>query len=436
MLRTVLPENPVWTRSTRQRATYFLSLSLVVYLLLGMLSGPVAAAAGLSLGKPPKPDPVPVSGVKTSRDARVDETAAHAWKSSPKVTWPAAATAHVAVPGAGKGVSRAGTLPVRLGHVAAKKAASAASGPESAQVQVLGQDAAKSLGVDGVVLAVRPTAGSAGSVDVQVDYSGFRNAYGGDWASRLTLRQLPGCALTSPRDAACSVGRDLQTANDTAAGTLTAPVVLAAAPAADASAPVAEAPLSARSATGLAATDGTVLLAATASAGGTQGTFKATSLSPSASWSAGGSNGGFSWTYDIATPDVPGGVQPDLSLGYSSQAVDGRTAATNNQANWVGDGWSMDPGYIERRYVSCTDDTTGSNTTAKVGDQCWKKDNAVINLNGHSNVLVKDDTTGEWHLEADDGTKAEKLTSSTNNNGDNNGEYWKVTTPDGTIYYF
>jgi len=77
---------------------------------------------------------------------------------------------------------------------------------------------------------------------------------------------------------------------------------------------------------------------------------------------------------------VAGGVQPDLSLAYSSQSVDGRTAATNNQANWIGDGWSMDPGYIERQYVSCTDDTTDSNTTVKVGDQCWKKDNAVLNL--------------------------------------------------------
>ncbi|MFG1809487.1 RHS repeat domain-containing protein [Streptomyces sp. NPDC049040] len=416
-----------------------MSLSVIGYLLLGTLAGPVAAAAsGLELGKPAAPHPVPVRPVRGTGKTLPDETAAHAWKGSPKVTWPAAATADVAVPAAGKGQTAAAGLPVRLGRAAAK-AGVPADGPESAQVQVLGQDAAKTLGVEGVVLAIKPSAGAAGSVKVQVDYSGFRDAYGGDWASRLALQQLPSCALTTPQDAACAVGRDLGTVNDTKTGTLTAPVALGAAPAAAPalrSAPVGAAPQSARSTTGLAASSGTVLVAATAVASGSQGSFTATSLAPSASWSAGGSNGGFSWTYAVDTPDVPGGVQPDLSLGYSSQAVDGRTAATNNQSNWIGDGWSMEPGYIERQYVSCASDTTGSNTTVKVGDECWKKDNAVINLGGHSNVLVKDDTTGAWHLQSDDGTKAEKLTPPTATNGDNDGEYWKVTTPDGTVYYF
>ncbi len=54
---------------------------------------------------------------------------------------------------------------------------------------------------------------------------------------------------------------------------------------------------------------------------------------------------------------MPGGTEPDLNLSYNSQAVDGRTAATNNQANWIGDGWSMEPGYIERQDASCSDDT-------------------------------------------------------------------------------
>ncbi|WP_018553178.1 RHS repeat-associated core domain-containing protein, partial [Streptomyces sp. ATexAB-D23] len=181
---------------------------------------------------------------------------------------------------------------------------------------------------------------------------------------------------------------------------------------------------------------GTVLLAATAAESGPSGSFKATSLAPSASWAAGGSNGAFSWNYPIGVPDVPGGTAPDLKLAYSSQAVDGRTASTNNQANSIGDGWSMEPGYIERQYISCTDDTKNSNTTAKVGDLCWKKDNAVINLGGQSNTLIKDTESGEWHLESDDGTRVVKLTNAELKNGDNDGEYWRVTTPDGTHYYF
>ncbi|MEU2248786.1 RHS repeat-associated core domain-containing protein [Streptomyces sp. NPDC019224] len=233
------------------------------------------------------------------------------------------------------------------------------------------------------------------------------------------------------------VGRALPTANNTKAGSLTAQLDLPAA--APALAAQDEALLAAPVATHgeqLSVSTGTVLLAATAAESGPSGNFKATSLAPSASWAAGGSNGAFSWNYPITAPDVPGETAPDLKLAYSSQSVDGRTASTNNQANNIGDGWSMEPGYIERQYISCTDDTKDSNTTAKVGDLCWKKDNAVINLGGQSNTLVKDTDSGEWHLESDDGTKIVKLTNTDLENGDNDGEYWRVTTPDGTRYYF
>ncbi|MFJ5093453.1 RHS repeat-associated core domain-containing protein [Streptomyces sp. NPDC088557] len=193
----------------------------------------------------------------------------------------------------------------------------------------------------------------------------------------------------------------------------------------------------------LSATTGrATVLAATAAAAGSSGDFRATSLAPSSSWSAGGANGGFSWNYDIDVPDVPGDVSPQLKLSYGSQSLDGRTAATNNQPGGIGDGWSMEPGYIERQYVPCTDDKAGSNnTTAKVGDLCWKKDNAVLNLGGRTNQLVRDTATGAWTLEADDGTKIVKAVSTSadnygDNSGDDNGEYWKVTTPDGTQYYF
>ncbi|MGW6390592.1 RHS repeat domain-containing protein [Streptomyces sp. NPDC055103] len=283
---------------------------------------------------------------------------------------------------------------------------------------MLGRDAAERLGVEGVVLSVQPLQKGIGDVRVELDYDAFRGAYGGDWASRLRLRELPSCALTTPGAKGCAVGAELPTANDVETGTLSAPVTLSAAPG-----------------------EATVLVA-TAGAAGSSGDFRATSLAPSASWSAGGSSGGFSWNYDIDVPDVPGDVSPQLKLGYSSQAIDGRTAATNNQPGGIGDGWSMEPGYVERQYVSCMDDKANSNnTTAKVGDLCWKKDNAVLNLGGKTNQLIWDTASKKWHLEADDGTEIDKLTSTAadnygDNNGDDNGEYWKVTTPDGTQYYF
>src|SRR5690606_21046916 len=265
---------------------------------------------------------------------------------------------------------------------------------------------------------LRPVSATKSSVDVEIDYSGFRNAYGGDWASRLTLRTLPTCALTSPGKKKCATGKELPTDNDTDTHCLTAAVTLPAAAPSDTSEgarPVV--PAGAK----YSVAANTVLLAATAQEAGPSGDFGATSLAPSASWAAGGSSGAFSWTYPIDTPDIAGNLVPELKLGYSSQSVDGRTAATNNQANGIGDGWSMEPGYIERQYVSCSDDKKGSNTTAEVGDLCWKKDNAVINLGGQSNILIKDSTSGEWHLENDDGTKVEKLSSTARANGDNDG---------------
>ncbi|MEW2708746.1 RHS repeat-associated core domain-containing protein [Streptomyces koyangensis] len=44
--------------------------------------------------------------------------------------------------------------------------------------------------------------------------------------------------------------------------------------------------------------------------------------------------------------------------------------------------------------------------------------------------------SGEWRKKNDDGTRIALLTSSNRGNGDNNGEYWRVTAPDGTRYYF
>ena len=62
--------------------------------------------------------------------------------------------------------------------------------------------------------------------------------------------------------------------------------------------------------------------------------------------------GDFAWSYDMP---VPGARRPDpeVGLSYSSGSVDGRTANTNNQASWVGDGFDLSPGFIERRYKPC-----------------------------------------------------------------------------------
>ncbi|MER7274595.1 RHS repeat-associated core domain-containing protein [Dactylosporangium sp. NPDC000244] len=307
-----------------------------------------------------------------------------------KVDWPAAGAADVTL---GATRARAGGLPVYLSKPTGGKAT----------VEVLDRAATERAGVDGLLFQVKGD--SPGQAKVTVDYSSFRNAWGGDWASRLRLVQLPACALSTPARAECQAGTPVDTDNATAKGTLTADVSL---------------------------TGGTVTtLAATAAPAGSAGDYKATKLSASSSWEAGGSSGDFAWTYPMDVPPSLGGPEPDVDLRYSSGSVDGRTAATNNQSSWVGEGWDLSEGFIERRYKSCSDDVS---TTTKPYDMCWETDNAFLAAGGDAVELVKDDSTGVWRKKQDDGSRIEHLTGATN--GDNDGEYWRVTAPDGTQFYY
>ncbi|MFJ6348762.1 polymorphic toxin-type HINT domain-containing protein [Streptomyces sp. NPDC092046] len=385
---------------------------------------------GLSTSLPGLKQPKAVSVAPVRAGGNVKRPNAAAVKAPARAVWPAAGTQTVAVGGEGALLRRAAAigadLPVSVSAVAEKS--SKAAPLTRARVSVESRAKARKAGVEGLLLSVGRADGVAagGRARVSVDYSAFKDAYGGDWGARLRLVQLPACALTTPDKAACRVAKPLASTNDTRNQTLTA---------------VAPVPAGARTTSLLASA--TTVLAATADAAGPTGTFKATSLEASGAWSAGGATGAFTWSYPVGTPAVPGGLKPEVTLGYNSQAVDGRTAASNNQAGWIGDGWSYEPGYIERRYKSCEDDKTGGTNTAKVGDQCWYTDNATLSLGGKTTELVYDATKG-WHPVSDGGEKIEKLTGATN--GDlgaagakgegGTGEYWKITTLDGTQYYF
>ncbi|MBV2156764.1 RHS repeat-associated core domain-containing protein [Kitasatospora sp. SUK 42] len=139
--------------------------------------------------------------------------------------------------------------------------------------------------------------------------------------------------------------------------------------------------------------------------------------------------GNFTYSYPIQTPASIGGAGPALSLGYDSSMVDGKTSSQNAQSSWVGEGWDYQPGFIERSYRSCDKDGITNS-----GDVCWGGQNASLSLGGHSGTLVRDDATGVWHLQGDDGSKIEQLTGAANEA--HNGEYWRVTTTDGIQYYF
>jgi RHS repeat-associated protein len=164
------------------------------------------------------------------------------------------------------------------------------------------------------------------------------------------------------------------------------------------------------------------------------GTNAATSLSPSATWNVSEHTGDFTWSYPLRVPPAPGGFEPELALSYRSSAVDGHTSATNNQASWVGDGWDLSAGFVERTYGACAEDTGGGTTPPRTGDLCWRSDNATSVFGGGGGMLIRDDETGEWRTKDDNGAKIERLTNAAN--GDDNGEHWRITTVDGTQYLF
>lgn len=351
---------------------------------------------------------------------------------APAPVWPAPGTARATLAtsadrsSGSQGPVRAGDLPVSVG-----RAAGAAGDRVSAvTVQILDRAKAPTGWRDGLLLRVGSPqdAPAVGAARVSVDYRAFRYAYGGDWASRLRLWQLPECAVKNPTAPGCAA-KALPSSNDEVAGVVSAQVPVA--PIGGSDAPTTKAQLVGDRP--VTASEGT-LVALAAGPSGSDGDFTATSLAPSATWSGGGNSGDFSWSYPMRVPPAIAGPTPPMTVSYSSSSVDGRSEATNNQPSWIGEGFEYWPGYIERRYAPCSEDMAdGANNTTKTGDQCWRSDNATMNLNGSGSELVYEAGKG-WHARNEDGARIEKLTGA--GNGDNDGEYWKVTTADGTQYFF
>ena len=406
--------------SVRRRLATVLAIVMVVTLSAEL----PAAAATEPVWQPPKPadvagtDVTPIKNIQrlvwTAGDREV--------RGAPQVTWPTAGKVDVDItpqPRAdgsritGTGV-QVGELPVRIAPVPLGEGADvpnagrSANAPVSrATVEVADRAAADRAGVSGLVLKLNRADGirSAGSVKLEVDYSGFAGALGAGWTSRLRLVRLPD-GLPYPTD------------NNVANRTLTAAVPLAA--------------------------DGSAtMLAVSSGPSGDSGDFTATSLSSASTWQVSQQTGAFVWSYPLRVPPAVGGPEPSLALGHSSSSVDGRTAGNNSQGSWIGDGWDLWPGYIERQYKGCADDkdemrdSQPNNKTVSGGDLCWLKPegNATISFNGQATELVKS-TGNTWKGVADDGSKIELLQSATIGNGDEDGEYWKVTAVDGTQYFF
>jgi RHS repeat-associated protein len=377
-------------------------------------SGPAASPLN-----PQRDKPVPgVPLAAKARPADATEAAARRTATRPAPVWPKVSTVDVNLPAAGArqvgsdAAVRAGSLPVWL---------DGAGAVGRLRVQTFDRSQALAAGINGLLLSVDRADGTVARADVRVsvDPSAFATAYGADWAARLRLVALPACVLTTPKAAGCATPTDLGSTNRAGRVAATVPLGGTGGPAARAALP------------------GGAVLALTAGPKSGDGDYAATPLTASATWSAGGSSGDFSWSYPIRVPPSLGGPAPSLKLSYSAQAVDGRTAVSNNQPEWTGEGFSLWSGYIERRYKPCADDMDGAghNNTEKTGDLCWETDNASLALADHSGELLKDPSDpNRWHLRNDDGSLITHKTGAPN--GARNGEWWVVTTTSGTQYWF
>lgn len=140
-----------------------------------------------------------------------------------------------------------------------------------------------------------------------------------------------------------------------------------------------------------------------------------------------GFTGAGSYSYPIQVPPGPGGLQPSLALSYNTQEVD--SSSSRSQASWVGMGWSMDTGYIQRNM----------NGTPNY----FEDDTFSLVMNGVGGLLLPTESqqgganTIDYHLANENYWLVRQYLAS-GDVGGYNGDYsqWVVFAPDGTKYYF
>jgi RHS repeat-associated protein len=363
----------------------------------------------------------------------------------PKVA-PAASSRASAWSAALSGTASAGAAAAASGTPAWAQAVAPAhgtySGPSRVKVAVQPQSAAARLGIHGVVWTVSGLGAGAGGVRAGLDYGGFAQAYGGNYGLRLGVEELPSCALTTPQVAHCRIGRPLVSVNDTQRQSVSALLPLSSTAVRTSGSSGARASAAASLQPVAAQPAAAVVLAAMSSTaggeGGAAGTYGATSLKPTGTWSEGGSSGSFTYSYPLQVPSASSPLAPSVALSYDSGSVDGQTAGTQAQADWAGDGWSTNDSYVEQSFIPCADNPEGTTlpSAEQTEDMCYDGNNLTLSLNGMTTALVRDDSSGKWRLQDDDGAVVSKVTGSGNGTGTNDTSYWKITERDGISYYF
>jgi hypothetical protein len=391
-------------------------------------------------------------------------------------------------PGTTKPVSN--NLPVAIGVPAGGDPAGLAG---DWTVGVAPQTTSQDAGVSGIVMKVTPpaTVDPAAEVAISIDTTGFADLYGPQAADRFGLMLLPECVYSAPTEGDCADGggvttmsvsqgdkdvrngkqnfqrlrstvrtvaaKDAPTRSTAARNAGTRKILGGSIPV---SSLVGEGFVPAKAARASQASFRDGVQPAVAANGGAaiggldtgssaSGDFTASPLLSSGSWASGSSSGAFTYSYQVQTPETAGGLMPKVGLSYSSQSVDGHTSSTNNQASWIGDGWDYNAGSITRTYANCRQDSKkagSNNSTHRTADLCWGSQNATLSLGGLTTELVWDATkgplgadgkpTGKWFTANGDGSTVQLVKGENTGNGAKDGEYWVVTTKDGTKYHF
>nr|WP_307961419.1 hypothetical protein [Salinispora arenicola] len=278
----------------RARRSVWLAAGLSVVMTLTMLGEQPEAVAAPTWDAPtPKEAAGVAARAVTAKPARSDHADSRVVAGAQKVVWPsgtavAEVAAATAAAGRARGTragltgparARAGSLPVTVSSGPAADdmlpLRSDVAAVTAVKVNVHDRAATAKAGVEGLLVSASRADGKPGEgrARVQVDYAGFAQAYGGGWASRLRLVQLPECALTTPEAEACRTRTPLVTDNDTANSEVSASVSVGA--------------------------QSAMVLAVEAEASGDNGDYTATSLSPAGQWQVSTQTGDFSWSYPL-----------------------------------------------------------------------------------------------------------------------------------------
>jgi hypothetical protein len=130
-----------------------------------------------------------------------------------------------------------------------------------------------------------------------------------------------------------------------------------------------------------------------------------------------GFTGSASFSMPIKVPPGPGGLQPSLSLSYSSSTVD--NISSDSQASWAGMGWAIGESYVEHN-------TNGTQGAPSGGVPKNVDDTYQLTLNGTSIRLFRD-ANNVYHSEDEQFYKIER---------DANDNSWTVWDKSGTKYTF